>query len=68
MLTFYENIVTDLGCVIDSVSSPIKWRLALYLPCLSYGSAIGTKDECMWEGEAAAIIIFIALVTVRTLQ
>ena len=51
-----------------SVFPPITQRLALYLPCLSYRIAIGTKDECMWQEEAAAIIIFIAILIVRRLK
>ena len=46
MLTFYKNIITKLGCFMASVFPPITQRLALYLPCLSYRIAIGTKDEC----------------------
>ena len=68
MLTFYKNIITKLGCFMASVFPSITQRLALYLPCLSYRIAIGTKDKYMWQEKAAAIIIFIAILIVRRLK
>ena len=62
MSTSYDNIVTDLGCVIASVSSPVKCRLVL--PVLQ--DCRRNKDKCIQNEEAAAIIIVI--VTVQTLK